>query len=109
MNRFILTIVLLAVIAPQADACRFRLRRCRVAPPAAKTAEAPMPKVKLKDVYAEVSRRADTAGTKINAAETSRVLAKFFDVLSEYKPAQAVQIVADGLKAAQKRKAKKDD
>lgn len=108
MKRFTIILLLLAVSASSAEACRFRRRCCRQ-PVAAKTAEAPMAKVKLGDVYAEVSRRADTAGTKINAAETSRVLAKFFDVLSEYKPAQAVQIVADGLKAAQRRKAKKDD
>ena len=38
--------------------------------------------MKLSDFQNEVSRRVDTAGTKINVAETKRVLAVAFDVLA---------------------------
>ncbi|EMI51937.1 hypothetical protein [Rhodopirellula sallentina] len=54
----------------------------------------------LNDIYNEVARKADTDGLEINVAETKRVLACFFDVLEDYKPAEAFDIVAKGLKRA---------
>lgn len=54
----------------------------------------------LSDIYDQVSRKADTQGVKINVAETKRVLACFFDVLEDYKPADAFDFVAKGLKRA---------
>ncbi|MCM2370658.1 hypothetical protein [Aporhodopirellula aestuarii] len=54
----------------------------------------------LNDLYNEVSRKADTDGLKISVAETKRVLACFFDVLEDYKPAEAFDFVAKGLKRA---------
>ncbi len=57
----------------------------------------------LNTIYNEVAKRADTHGTKINAAESKRVLACFFDVLSECPPADAFDFVAKGLKRAGRR------
>ena len=54
----------------------------------------------LNDIYDQVSRKADTQGVKINVAETKRVLACFFDVLEDYKAADAFDFVAKGLKRA---------
>ncbi|QEG24926.1 hypothetical protein [Mariniblastus fucicola] len=54
----------------------------------------------LNDLYNEVARKADTAGVKINVAETKRVIACFFDVLEDYKAAEAFDFVAKGLKRA---------
>lgn len=54
----------------------------------------------LGDIYNQVAARADTQGVKINVAETKRVLACFFDVLEDYKPAEAFDFVAKGLKRA---------
>ena len=54
----------------------------------------------LNDIYNEVARKADTDGLQINVAETKRVLACFFDVLEDYKPAEAFDFVAKGLKRA---------
>ena len=58
----------------------------------------------LTDIYDQVSRKADTAKLQINAAETKRVLACFFDALEDYSAAEAFDLVAKGLKAAQKRR-----
>ena len=52
----------------------------------------------LNDVYNQVSRKANTQGVKINVAETKRVLACFFDVLEDYKAAEAFDFVTKGLK-----------
>ena len=52
----------------------------------------------LNEVYNEVASKADTAGVKISVAETKRVLACFFDVLEDYKAAEAFDIVTKGLK-----------
>lgn len=41
-----------------------------------------MSKISRKALYAEVARHTDTLGTKINAAETSRVIASYFRVLA---------------------------
>ncbi len=54
----------------------------------------------LNDIYNQVARKADTQGVKINVAETKRVLACFFDVLEDYKLADAFDFVAKGLKRA---------
>lgn len=63
---------------------------------AKKTAKA----ANLNDIYNQVARKADTDGLEINVAETKRVLACFFDVLEDYKPAEAFDLVAKGLKRA---------
>jgi len=52
----------------------------------------------LTELYNEVSRRADTKGTKINVAETKRVLSEMFYVLSELHTDEAIAVVAAGLK-----------
>lgn len=54
----------------------------------------------LNDIYNEVAKRADTAGLKINAAETKRVLACFFDVLEDHPSSVACDLLAKGLKRA---------
>lgn len=48
----------------------------------------------------------DTEGTKINAAETRRVLAEAFRVLCEQDANTAVDIVASGMKKAAKKVSK---
>lgn len=52
----------------------------------------------LNDLYNEVASKADTAGVKINVAETKRVLACFFDVLEDYSAAEAFDFVTKGIK-----------
>ncbi len=54
----------------------------------------------LNDIYNEVARRADKQKIQINVAETKRVLACFFDVLEDQKPAVAFDLIAKGLKRA---------
>ena len=54
----------------------------------------------LNDIYNEVASRADKEKIHINVAETKRVLACFFDVLGNQKPAVAFDIIAKGLKRA---------
>lgn len=54
----------------------------------------------LNDIYNEVARKADTDDLQINVADTKRVLACFFDVLEDYKAAEAFDFVAKGLKRA---------
>lgn len=63
--------------------------------------------MKLTDFYTEVSRRADTSKTQINAAETRRVLSEAFVVLSKLKAPEASDVIAKGLAAAVKKTAKK--
>ncbi len=60
--------------------------------------------MKLSDFYNEVSRHADTAGTRIGVAETKRVLAVAFDVLAKMNAAELADVMAKGLAAAEKRK-----
>ncbi len=60
----------------------------------------------VSEFFNEVARRADTDSTKINVAETRRVLAVAFDVLNELGAAQSHAIVASALAQAQKRAAK---
>lgn len=54
----------------------------------------------LNDIYNKVAANADTDGVKINVAETKRVLACFFDVLEDQKPADAFDFISKGLKRA---------
>jgi hypothetical protein len=54
----------------------------------------------LNQLYDVVAKRADTAGVKITAAESRRVLACFFDVLEDLKPAEAFDVIAKGLSRA---------
>lgn len=58
----------------------------------------------IKKLYDRVSRRTDTSGTKINVAETSRVLACYFDELSRLSPADVAKIQARGLELASQRR-----
>ena len=60
--------------------------------------------ISLNTIYDQVAARADTQGVKLNVAETKRVLACFFDVLEDYKPAEAFDFVAKGLKRADGRR-----
>ena len=70
-----------------------------------KTAKKPAPRgASLTGIYNDVARRADTAGLKISAAETRRVLAVFFDLLEDRDPREAFAIVAAGLAEAGKRR-----
>ncbi len=54
--------------------------------------------IKKSELYAEVAGSVDTLGTKINAAETSRVIAKFFEELSLYGELEAMEFVLKELK-----------
>jgi hypothetical protein len=58
----------------------------------------------LTEFYDEVARRADTAKTKINAAETRRVLAEAFKVLAALDSASFAEVVSKGLTTAKKKK-----
>ena len=50
--------------------------------------------MKLTDFYNQVARRADTAKTAINVAETKRVLSVAFTVLSEMDIVEATDVIA---------------
>ncbi|MFK7768917.1 MAG: hypothetical protein AB8B55_16975 [Mariniblastus sp.] len=52
----------------------------------------------LSDIYNEVAKRADKPGISVNATETKRVLACFFDVLEDHSPQVAFDLIAKGLK-----------
>lgn len=54
----------------------------------------------LNDLYAEISRRTDTDGTKINVAETSRCCASLFSVLAELPTETVLQLVGRGIEVA---------
>ena len=60
----------------------------------------------LTDFYNEVSRRVDTDKTKINVADTKRVLSEAFQVLAKQDATACAAIIAKGLSTA-KEKAKK--
>jgi hypothetical protein len=51
-----------------------------------------------------VSRRADTDKTKINVADTKRVLSEAFKVLAEQDAATCAEVLAKGLATAKKKK-----
>lgn len=60
--------------------------------------------MKLTDFLNDVARRTDTDTLKINAADTRRVIAVFFDLLEDLKPEEAFDIVAKGLAQAARRR-----
>ena len=60
----------------------------------------------LNEFYDEVARHADTAGTKIGAAETKRVLSEAFKVLCGLDSVTMAEVIAKGLSTAKKKKAK---
>ncbi len=62
--------------------------------------------MKLTDFYNEVSRRVDTAKTQINVAETKRVLAVSFEVMSKLDSGEALDLLAKGVAQANKKKKK---
>lgn len=57
----------------------------------------------LNEIYDEISRRTDTEKTKINVAETKRVLSEFFKLLAGMDAASSAEIVAKGLTTAKKK------
>lgn len=61
--------------------------------------------VNLSDFYNKVSRGVDTKGTKINVAETKRVIASFFTELSKLKIEEAMAIQSKGIAIARKKAA----
>jgi len=58
----------------------------------------------LNEFYDEVSRRADTGKTKINAADTKRVLSESFKVLSMLDAATFAEVIAKGVARAKAKK-----
>lgn len=65
--------------------------------------------MKISDFQNEVARRADTANTKINVAETKRVLGQAFAVLAELPVEDAFDLVSKSINAAAKRRAPAQD
>ncbi len=63
--------------------------------------------MKLTDYYNEVSRLVDTDKTKINVAETKRVLSVAFEVLNKLDAADMADTIAKGLAQAKKKVAAK--
>lgn len=61
--------------------------------------------MKLKDLHTAVQRRADTAGTKIGAADVSRVISETFCVLAGLCPHELADVLCRGLTQAAKRTA----
>lgn len=59
--------------------------------------------MKLNDFYDAVSRRGDTSKTKINVAETKRVLSEAFAVLAAMDAAECADTLAKGLAQAKKK------
>lgn len=60
--------------------------------------------MKISDFYNEVARKVDTAGTKINVAETKRVLAVAFQMLAAMPAAEALDTVAKAMASSSKKK-----
>ena len=60
----------------------------------------------LTDFYNEVSRRTDTKGTKINVAETKRVLSEAFNLLASLPTEDAFSLIGSGLKRNRQKKKK---
>lgn len=63
------------------------------------------PPMKPKDLIVKVQRKADTLGTKINAAEVSRVIALAFAELSRLDQSEAFGVLSGFAKLAAKHKA----
>lgn len=61
--------------------------------------------MRLADFMNDVARQADTAGLKINTADTRRVLAIAFDCLSRVSPSVMCNVIGQGCKKAEKRRA----
>jgi hypothetical protein len=59
--------------------------------------------MKINDFYNIVSRRVDTEGTAISAAETKRVLSEMFQVLAAMDAAELSDTLAKGLASAAKK------
>lgn len=59
----------------------------------------------LNEFYNEVSRRTDTDKTKINAAETRRVISEAFALLSGMSAADSSALVAKAIAAGAKKTA----
>ena len=59
----------------------------------------------LNEFYNHISRLTDTAGSKINVAETKRVLAVAFQELSQRPAPEAADLISKGLAAGAKAKA----
>ena len=57
----------------------------------------------LSQFYDEVARRADTAKTKIGAAETKRVLSEAFKVLAALDAVNFADVIAKGVLNAKKK------
>jgi hypothetical protein len=57
----------------------------------------------LNEIYDEISRRTDTEKTKINVAETKRVISELFKILAGMDAAGSAEIVSKGLSAAKKK------
>lgn len=57
----------------------------------------------LSQFYDEVSRKVDTDKTKINAAETKRVLSEAFKVLAKLDNATMLEVMAKGIANAAKK------
>jgi hypothetical protein len=57
----------------------------------------------LSQFYDEVSRKVDTDKTKINAAETKRVLSEAFKVLAKLDNTTLLEVLAKGIANAAKK------
>lgn len=60
-------------------------------------------RIKLSDIYAEVSRRASQGRDRIDVVDTQVVLATFFDLLREGDSARLAATVSAGLKQSANR------
>lgn len=58
----------------------------------------------ISDFYNEVSRKVDTDKTKINVAETKRVLSEAFKILAAMSAADAFDVVGKCITTAAKKK-----
>lgn len=58
----------------------------------------------VKELVDDVSRRCDTAGTRINRAECGRVVATLFDTLSELPSLDALALVLAEFRRREKKK-----
>lgn len=59
--------------------------------------------MKLSDFYNEVSRKVDTDKTKINVAETKRVLSEAFKVLAKLESSAMLEVLSKGIAYAAKK------
>lgn len=59
--------------------------------------------MKLNDFYNEVARHVDTDKTKINAADTKRVLSEAFLMLAKMDAAELTDTITKGIAQAKKK------